>query len=1057
MLKTTKREESIIIVRSLAKKKVSSEKTFDWLTIVLLLSLNFVVFARFFSVSTSSSGDWIFWTPESLKHFKYISAWSSLQDLGGNDLTSVLYFPQNFLFYLSSFSEFATKFANHFLWFVPIPIFCTLFGWLFFYKVSNSRIVAFFGTLVFSLNTELVTRVSEGHNLLLFGYALTPAVLWLLILGFEKRKLLHFLLAGCILTFAFSYDLRTDFLMTIIIALFVIWYFLFENSSWDKRTEFYLKAIGCFLAVPILIFPFFILPTLFTGGPSLPANYTSITDLQMFSYADLTHSLTLYDPFWPIVGTNIKNVVPSLFFLLPLLAFLALWLRKHDKYVAFFAFIYVVGVFLTKGVNDPLGDVNIWLFQHVPGLFAFREATKFYLLVAFGLSFLVGVAVKELADRIKNLALLQKRSGAKQVATTLFLAGALAIFVVMMKPAFFQEVQGNFVSFQLPQWQQQLDAAQATDSSFYRTLWIPGKENISPFSDAHPIISGEELDQSSYGMRSFVQMGDPVPTEHWSSLHNPTTPDLLRLAGVKYIYVPNTDYHKGFLDPFTTFVGKSPAQLQAAKNFLDNQSWLKPTTATTNLIPAYSIANPQDHFFATNGRIYVSGPDDFFSTFDTLPGVNFASQTLVTLDDKTTQNILPGSTLVFNQQTLNDFILSRLPDTQLIAPAALAKLPAIPTDSSVWNVGNLNDKYSLSSINSKVQDYDFDFGKGFIYATQPGQTNFKLQIPTQEANGTDLWVRTLDNPLGNSLVITVENQTFKLDTKPSGNSNFHWHDLGTLNLSAGSYNALITSNSGLNVINTMALLNGSDFASAKKQVDDLMKQEQVVEVAKFSQSQFDKENVSQLSNGSIIDVPTTGTYRPSVHIVAGADVTSLQLSIDGQATKYSLTSPESVGKANQGVWYDLPAMQLKQGEHNIKVTVTGLTQDVFPLDYLLLNTGQQTFSQVLQGQTPAASVTYNYVSPTKYIVHIQNATRPFDLVFDESYDSNWGATYPGVKGQSPDKAYEMVQAYHVSASGSYDITIEYRPQKFVDVGLILSAIGVLIVIGALIVFWRKRW
>lgn len=1044
------------------QKAFSSVKQQFRFEILLLLVLNLIAVGRFFSFNASASADWVYWTKNSLSHYSSFPSWSGLFNLGQSDMSLLTRGPLNAAYWYLVKVLGNADFFNRLLWFIPLPIFGTVGSYLLSNKLLQNRVAAFTTALLFVINTEFIFRISEGHNLLLFGYALTPGVLWLLILGFEKRRLLHFLLAGCVLAFAFSYDLRTDFLMAIVIALFVVWYFLFEKTSWNERYQFYLKALACLLAVPVLVFPFFILPALFTGGPSLPATYTSLADLKSFSYADLTHSLTLYDSFWPIVGTDVKNVVPSIFLLLPLLAFLALWLRKHDIYVAFFALIYAVGVFLAKGVNDPLGNVNQWFFLHVPGFFAFREATKFYLLVAFGLSFLVGVAVKELADRIKNLTWLQKRSGSKQVAVMLFLAGALAVFVVMMKPAFFQEVQGNFVSFQLPQWQKQLDAAQAADSHFYRTLWIPGKENISPFSDAHPIMSGEELDQPGYGMRPFVQLGDASPTLHWSALHNPATPDLLRLAGVKYIYVPNTDYHKGFLDPFAAFMGKSPAQLQAAKNFLDSQSWLRPSTVTTNLIPAYSIANSQDHFFTTAGRIYVSGPDDFFAAFDSLPNVNFASQTIVPLDERTVKDVLPGSTLVLNQQSLNDFILSRLPDTQLIAPSAISKLPGIPTDSSIWNAGNLDDKYSLSALNTKIQNYDFDYGKGFIYASKPGQTSLKLDVPAQEATGTHLWLRALDNPLGSSLIITVENQTLKLDIPPTGNSNFHWYDLGAVNLSAGTHNVTVTANSGLNVINVMALLNDSDFATAKSHVDDLLKQEQVVQIEKFNSVQFKQAAVDQQTGTTTWAVPIAGTYRPSVHIPAGARATSLQLTVDGQNFKFDLTVPEATDKTNQGLWYDLPALKLKQGTHQVMVTVNGATQNsagqyVFPLDYLVLNSGTQTFTQLLQSQTAPASLSYDFVSPTQYVVHIKNATRPFDLIFDEAYDSNWQAYYQGVKGQNPDKAYEMVQAYHINTLGSYDVTIEYRPQKFVDIGLILSAVGVLIVITALIVFWRKRW
>lgn len=54
------------------------------------------------------------------------------------------------------------------------------------------------------------------------------------------------------------------------------------------------------------------------------------------------------------------------------------FLRKRlDAWTVLAGALFLVGVFLTKGVNAPVGEVNRWLYLHVPGFFMFRSTEKF--------------------------------------------------------------------------------------------------------------------------------------------------------------------------------------------------------------------------------------------------------------------------------------------------------------------------------------------------------------------------------------------------------------------------------------------------------------------------------------------------------------------------------------------------------------------------------------------------------------------------------------------------------------------------------------------------------
>lgn len=84
-------------------------------------------------------------------------------------------------------------------------------------------------------------------------------------------------------------------------------------------------------------------------------------------------------------------------------------------------------------------------------------------------------------------------------------------------------------------------------------------------------------------------------------------------------------------------------------------------------------------------------------------------------------------------------------------------------------------------------------------------------------------------------------------------------------------------------------------------------------------------------------------------------------------------------------------------------------------------------------------IVYQKIDSTKYVVHV-NAFNPFFLVFSESYNKNWIAYADGE--QIPNEQHFMANSYanawHINKTGSYDITLEFRPQKLFYMGSIIS-------------------
>ena len=147
-------------------------------------------------------------------------------------------------------------------------------------------------------------------------------------------------------------------------------------------------------------------------------------------------------------------------------------------------------------------------------------------------------------------------------------------------------------------------------------------------------------------------------------------------------------------------------------------------------------------------------------------------------------------------------------------------------------------------------------------------------------------------------------------------------------------------------------------------------------------------------------------------------------------------------------------------------------------------------------------LTFKRVNPTKYIVNVENATKPFFLVFSESYNPGWKiysmnkntnlgkviARYPDVNVEEAKNSWykftpqdivyllrkpAINESYHFKAngyanawyinpvkinkdgSGNFTLTIYFRPQSYFYLGLFISMITLILSIGYLFYDWRR--
>ncbi|MDF0681519.1 MAG: hypothetical protein P0116_11210 [Candidatus Nitrosocosmicus sp.] len=121
---------------------------------------------------------------------------------------------------------------------------------------------------------------------------------------------------------------------------------------------------------------------------------------------------------------------------------------------------------------------------------------------------------------------------------------------------------------------------------------------------------------------------------------------------------------------------------------------------------------------------------------------------------------------------------------------------------------------------------------------------------------------------------------------------------------------------------------------------------------------------------------------------------------------------------------------------------------------------------------PAYLIDNSKINPTKHVVRIDNATKPFVLLFSETYDPLWTASIVGDGGsdnatngnngdqQSPKTIdnvplFSIVNGFLINKTGSFDVVIEYKPQAWFFTGLSISIIIVLLFAATMIIYYYK--
>jgi hypothetical protein len=96
------------------------------------------------------------------------------------------------------------------------------------------------------------------------------------------------------------------------------------------------------------------------------------------------------------------------------------------------------------------------------------------------------------------------------------------------------------------------------------------------------------------------------------------------------------------------------------------------------------------------------------------------------------------------------------------------------------------------------------------------------------------------------------------------------------------------------------------------------------------------------------------------------------------------------------------------------------------------------------------TITSVQIHPTRYEVTILNGKKGSKLFFSEGFDENWIMKFDGMSSAS-EPFEKMFNSFVLPKTGSYKVEIYYEPQTYVNVGMVVSIVTLIIVIVGLVV------
>ncbi|MFA5358769.1 MAG: alpha-(1-_3)-arabinofuranosyltransferase family protein [Patescibacteria group bacterium] len=310
-------------------------------------------------------------------------------------------------------------------------------------KEVKYQLVGLLAAILYSFNMFLIN--SPLNSVASPVLAIMPLMLWFFISALEQEKFSFKYPAAISVLSIFLFFSNTNLAEVSIIPLVLGLYLLFFvafNFKFFKIVHAFkvvVASVVAYLAVNswwLLIISFSFVEAASKAGEIVK----SISFVER-SYLFEVFRLMGFWAFRIKTGAGLSNVPYSdlyyqplliiLTYLIPLVVFFALIFRPRDKKIIFFSLIFLLGIFLAKGTNEPFGVVYGFLFEKIPGFWVFRNPySKFMPLTIFGFSILYGLSAADIYYGAKKWFVTKIKNRQRAVAMALIILVFLGLLPI---------------------------------------------------------------------------------------------------------------------------------------------------------------------------------------------------------------------------------------------------------------------------------------------------------------------------------------------------------------------------------------------------------------------------------------------------------------------------------------------------------------------------------------------------------------------------------------------------------------------------------------------------
>ncbi|NTV31413.1 YfhO family protein [candidate division WWE3 bacterium] len=564
--------------------------------ILLSLLLSILTFSRWFVFKTLTFGDWGYLFNKTLiEWFNLPFIWNSQSGLGSVNLTASSWFI-NAMFGLVGFLFNTDSWlSDKLIYMIPIAImlpFSSYFLMGLWIKNKWSRMI---GSIVYSYNTYSLL-LSSNHLTLLAAYSIAPLFLRFFISLFDNPTFLKIILTALIAGILSFYDFRVLYILFGVCFI----YYLFNISFAKNKIK--ITIYSAFTLVIVGLYHIYWILGL--------ANQGSITENAIFSrglfgssFMDIEQSLTLFHPFWTggLPADFIVQPIPLYLFLVPIIAFTSFMLFPKNKNVLFWVVISLVGIFLTKQESIPFRNAYLWLYHYLPGFNAFREASKFYLLISLGFSVLIAYTTDYILVR-KN-----------KILKVTYIAIVVGIFGINIVPLITGKIDSLFVPRTIDSDYQLVANNSINDNRYHRTLWVPSNVKWSFYSYQHPILSAVGLMNGpleQFMLSKSIGVRLPIQNQITELFKYSYSDRILDSSSIQYIFIPTEDYKNN--SNIFKFYGYDR---QFYIDSLDNIPYISKTNSSLNELIKYENANSENYFWSDTQFFQLVKDDNLDQTY----------------------------------------------------------------------------------------------------------------------------------------------------------------------------------------------------------------------------------------------------------------------------------------------------------------------------------------------------------------------------------------------------------------------------------------------------------